>query len=146
MAERPDGTMDVEDCARLSRAASQVLDGADPIKGEYLLEVSTPGIDRPLTRLKDFQTFEGHEARLELDRLADGRKRFRGRLAGVEDDNVGIDLEEEQDVTVYVPFAWIIEAKLVLNDELLKRGAEVREARLQTESSDPSQESSEDEE
>jgi ribosome maturation factor RimP len=152
MAERPDpeggvGTMDVEDCARLSRAASQVLDAADPIKGEYLLEVSTPGIDRPLTRLKDFRIFEGHEARLELDRLAEGRKRFRGRLAGVEDDNVGIDMEEEQDVTVYVPFAWIIDAKLVLSDELLKRGAEVREARLQTQQSpDPSQESSEDEE
>ena len=131
MAEDAHGEMMVEDCAVLSRALSQVLDAADPIKGEYLLEVSTPGIDRPLTRLKDFQTFEGYEARLELDRIAEGRKRFRGRLAGVEDGNVGIDTEEEQDVTVYVPFAWIIDAKLVLSDELLKRGADEREARMQ---------------
>ena len=148
MAERPDGTMDVEDCAKLSRAISQVMDAADPITGEYMLEVSTPGIDRPLTRLKDFVTYEGLEARLELDRLADNRKRFRGKLAGVEDSNVGIDLEEEPDTTVYVPFAWIIEAKLVFNDELMKRGAEQREARLQSETEDQalSEESSENEE
>jgi ribosome maturation factor RimP len=145
MAERPDGTMDVEDCARLSRAISQVMDAADPIKGEYLLEVSTPGIDRPLTRLKDFDTYEGLDARLELDRLAEGRKRFRGKLAGTEDGNVGIDLEDEADVTVYVPFAWIIEAKLILSDELLKRGALEREARLQSQSLE-SLDSSEDEE
>jgi ribosome maturation factor RimP len=135
MAERPDpnggpGHMDVDDCARLSRAVSEVLDAADPISGEYLLEVSTPGIDRPLTRLKDFEAFEGYEARLELDRMAEGRKRFRGQLAGVEDENVGINLEEEPDATVYVPFAWIIDAKLVLTDELLKRGADERAARL----------------
>jgi ribosome maturation factor RimP len=130
MAERPDGHMDVDDCARLSRAVSEVLDAADPIAGEYVLEVSTPGIDRPLTRLKDFETFEGYEARLELDRMAEGRKRFRGQLAGVEDDNVGINLDEEPDATVYVPFAWITDAKLVLTDELMKRGADERAARL----------------
>jgi len=135
MAERPDpdggpGHMDVADCAKLSRAVSEVLDAADPISGEYLLEVSTPGIDRPLTRLKDFEAFEGYEARLELDRVAEGRKRFRGQLAGIEDENVGINLEEEPDATVYVPFAWITEAKLVLTDELLKRGADERAARL----------------
>jgi ribosome maturation factor RimP len=130
MAERPDGTMDVDDCARLSRAVSEVMDAADPISGEYVLEVSTPGIDRPLTRLKDFETFEGYEARLELDRMAEGRKRFRGQLAGVEDGNVGINLEGEDETTAYVPFAWIIEAKLVLTDDLMKRGAEEREARL----------------
>ena len=133
MAERPaDGDMNVEDCARLSRAISEVLDAADPIAGEYLLEVSSPGVDRPLTRLKDFETFEGHEARLELDRLAEGRKRFRGKLAGVDGDNVAIDLEGEEH-TALVPFAWIIEAKLVLTDELMKRGAEVRAARLAAE-------------
>ena len=135
MAERPGaegeiGYMDVADCARLSRAVSEVLDAADPIAGEYLLEVSTPGIDRPLTRLKDFELFAGYEVRMELDRLAEGRKRFRGQLAGVEDENIGINLEEEPDATVYVPFAWIIEAKLVLTDELLKRGADERAARL----------------
>ncbi|MEI9891636.1 MAG: ribosome maturation factor RimP [Caulobacteraceae bacterium] len=139
MAERPDpeggiGYMDVADCARLSRAVSEVLDAADPISGEYLLEVSTPGIDRPLTRLKDFETFEGYEVRFELDRLAEGRKRFRGQLAGVEGENIGINQEEEPDTTVYVPFAWIIEAKLVLTDELLKRGADERAARLSEES------------
>ena len=135
MAERPDpnggpGHMDVDDCARLSRAVSEVLDAADPIAGEYVLEVSTPGIDRPLTRLKDFETFEGYEARLELDRMAEGRKRFRGELAGIEGENIGINLDDEPDATVYVPFAWITEAKLVLTDELMKRGADERAARL----------------
>jgi ribosome maturation factor RimP len=147
MAEQPDGSMDVADCAKLSRALSEVLDAADPIKGEYLLEVSTPGIDRPLTRLKDFETYEGLEARLELDRVAEGRKRFRGRLAGVEGDTIGIDQEEEPDVTVYVPFAWIVEAKLVLSDELMKRGADERAARIQSlESTNSSPNSSQDEE
>jgi len=134
MAERPDGHMDVEDCTRLSRAVSEVLDAADPIKGEYLLEVSTPGIDRPLTRLKDFDAYEGYEVRMELDRIAEGRKRFRGQLAGTEGENVGINLEEEPDTTVYVPFAWIVDAKLALTDELLKRGADERAARLAAES------------
>src|SRR6202012_1694554 len=123
MAERPsDGEMNVEDCAKLSRAISEIMDAADPISGEYVLEVSSPGVDRPLTRLKDFATFEGHEARIELDRMAEGRKRFRGVLAGVEGDNVAIDLEGEE-ATTLVPLAWIVEAKLVLTDELMKRGA-----------------------
>jgi ribosome maturation factor RimP len=132
MAERPDGDMNVEDCTRLSRAVSEVMDAADPIEGDYLLEVSSPGVDRPLTRLKDFEAYEGYEAKLELDRLADGRKRFRGELAGIEGDNVAINLEGEE-ATALVPFDWIIDAKLVLNDDLLKRGAEQREARLITE-------------
>jgi ribosome maturation factor RimP len=130
MAERPDGEMDIDDCAKLSRALSEVMDAADPIAGEYTLEVSSPGVDRPLTRLKDFETYEGYEARLELDRLAEGRKRFRGQLAGVDGDNVAIDLEGEAETTL-IPFAWIVEAKLVLTDELMKRGAETRAARLQ---------------
>ncbi|MBX3485914.1 ribosome maturation factor RimP [Phenylobacterium sp.] len=137
MAERPpknggDGDMNVEDCARLSRGFSEVLDPADPISGEYVLEVSSPGIDRPLTRLADFESHEGFEVKLELDRLAEGRKRFRGVLAGVEGDQVGIDLEGEE-ATAMIPFAWIIEAKLVLNDELMKRGAEQRAARIAAE-------------
>jgi ribosome maturation factor RimP len=133
MAERPsDGDMNVEDCARLSRAISEVLDAADPIAGEYLLEVSSPGVDRPLTRLKDFATFEGYEARLELDRLAEGRKRFRGVLAGVDGDNVAIDLEGEAH-TALVPFAWVTDAKLILTDELMKRGADIRAARIAAE-------------
>jgi len=130
MAERPDGQMEVHDCVTLSRAISEVLDAADPISGEYDLEVSSPGIDRPLTRLQDFETYVGLEARFELDRLAEGRRRFRGRLAGVEGDNVLIDLEGETDVTAQAPFAWIVDAKLILNDELMQRGAAEREARL----------------
>ena len=134
MAERPeDGEMGIDDCTRLSRAVSEVLDAADPIEGEYALEVSSPGIDRPLTRLKDFDTYEGLEARIELDRLADGRKRFKGELAGTENDQVGINLEEDPDSTLYIPFAWISEAKLVMTDQLMKRGADQRAARLQSE-------------
>jgi ribosome maturation factor RimP len=137
MAERPDGTMNVEDCARLSRAVSVLLDETDPIAGEYTLEVSSPGIDRPLTRLKDFAAAEGLEARIELDRMAEGRKRFRGVLAGVEQgdgqDLVGIDLEGEEH-TALVPFSWITEAKLVLNDQLMKLGADRRAAELESQS------------
>jgi ribosome maturation factor RimP len=132
MAERPDGEMVVEDCARLSRAVSEVMDAADPIAGEYLLEVSSPGIDRPLTRLKDFETYEGLEARIELDRMAEGRKRFKGVLAGIEDDNIAIDLEGEEH-TALVPFSWVVEAKLVMTDDLMKRGAAERAERLKSE-------------
>ncbi len=128
-AERPDGTLVVEDCAALSRAVSLVLDAADPISGEYTLEVSSPGIDRPLTRLKDFAAYEGLEARIEIDRMAEGRKRFKGELAGIEGDHVAINLDGEVE-TAMLPFAWIIEAKLVLNDELMKRGAAARAERI----------------
>ena len=136
MAERPDGSMTVADCTRLSRRISEVLDAADPISGDYLLEVSTPGIDRPLTRLKDFEAWEGFEARIELDRIAEGRKRFKGELAGVEDNNVGVNIEGEDEATVYIPFAWIADAKLVLTDQLMKHGAEQRAARLESEQSE----------
>jgi len=129
MAERPaDNDISVEECARLSRAISEVFDAADPIAGEYLLEVSSPGIDRPLTRLSDFDLFEGYEARLETDRMIEGRKRFKGTLAGTDEGNVAIDLDGETD-TALIPFDWLIDAKLVLTDELLKAGAEKRAAR-----------------
>lgn len=129
MAERNlDHDISVEECARLSRAVSEVLDAADPIAGEYLLEVSSPGIDRPLTRLIDFDLFEGYEARLETDRMVEGRKRFKGVLAGIEGEDVAIDLEGENE-TALIPFAWLADAKLVLTDELLKRGAALRAAR-----------------
>ncbi len=118
MAETPEGEMVVEDCARLSRAISEVMDAADPIAGEYTLEVSSPGVDRPLTRLKDFENYDGFEARIELDRVAEGRKRFRGVLAGVEGDAIGIDLEGE-DSTAMIPFEWIVDAKLILTDALM---------------------------
>jgi ribosome maturation factor RimP len=141
MAERPDGSMAVEDCAILSRAVSEVLDAADPITGEYNLEVSSPGIDRPLTRLKDFEAWEGFEARVELDRMAEGRKRFRGELAGVDGDNVALNLPDEEDTTL-IPFAWIVEAKLVMTDALLAHGADERARRL-AEEADTEQHASE---
>jgi ribosome maturation factor RimP len=138
MAERPDGEMDIDDCAKLSRAISEVMDAADPISGEYTLEVSSPGVDRPLTRKKDFETYEGYEAKIELDRMAEGRKRFRGVLAGLDGDNVAIDLEGEEETTL-IPFAWVAEAKLVLTDELMKRGAESRAQRLQHQDNEASE-------
>ncbi len=129
MAERPaDNDISVEECARLSRAVSEVFDAADPIAGEYLLEVSSPGVDRPLTRLKDFELFEGLEARLETDRMIEGRKRFKGLVAGIEGENVCMDLDGE-DETALIPFDWLVDAKLVMNDALLKRGAEIRARR-----------------
>ena len=130
MAERPDGTMVVQDCATLARAIGAVMDAADPIAGEYTLEVSSPGIDRPLTRLKDFAEYEGFEARLELDRIAEGRKRFKGELAGIDGEHVAINLEGEVE-TALLPFAWLVDARLVITDALLKRGADARAARLE---------------
>ena len=101
MAERPsDNEISIEQCTKLSRAVSEVLDAADPIAGEYMLEVSSPGIDRPLTRLSDFTTFEGLEARVELDRLVENRKRFKGILAGVDGENVAIDQEGEDETAL----------------------------------------------
>ena len=129
MAERPsDHDIAVEECARLSRAVSEIFDAADPIAGEYLLEVSSPGVDRPLTRQSDFDLFEGYEARLETDRMVEGRKRFKGILAGTEGENIAIDLDGEED-TALIPFDWLVDAKLVLTDELMKAGAEKRAAR-----------------
>ena len=129
MAEDASGSMLVEDCARLARAISSVMDAVDPISGEYLLEVSSPGIDRHLTRLRDFQNWEGHEAKLEIDRIAEGRKRFRGELAGVEGELVAINIEGESE-TALLPFAWLVEARLVVTDALMKAGAEARSERL----------------
>ena len=91
MAERADGTMDVEDCATLSRALSEFLDADDPIEGDYVLEVSSPGIDRPLTRLTDFARWSGHEAKIELAAPVDGRKRFRGLLLGLDGNDVAVE-------------------------------------------------------
>lgn len=119
MAERPDKTMSAEDCASVSRLISPILDEADPIAGGYALEVSSPGLDRPLTRLKDFSDWEGYEAKIELDRLVEGRKRFRGVLGGVEGENIVLDIAGEEEAAL-MPFAWIAEAKLVVTDDLIK--------------------------
>ncbi|MBM1815522.1 MULTISPECIES: ribosome maturation factor RimP [Pseudosulfitobacter] len=117
MAERPDGGIEVDDLAEISTAVSATLDVEDPILDAYTLEVSSPGIDRPLTRLKDFATFEGYEAKLETDELIDGRRRFKGELAGVEDDEVLINIDEG---TIGLKFEWLSDAKLVLTDDLIK--------------------------
>ncbi|ASM73895.1 ribosome maturation factor RimP [Pseudosulfitobacter pseudonitzschiae] len=117
MAERPEGGIEVDDLAEISTAVSATLDVEDPILDTYTLEVSSPGIDRPLTRLKDFATFEGYEAKLETDELIDGRRRFKGELAGVEDDEVLINIEEG---TIGLKFEWLSDAKLVLTDDLIK--------------------------
>ncbi|HEX9836193.1 MAG TPA: ribosome maturation factor RimP [Alphaproteobacteria bacterium] len=117
MAERRDGrAMTVEDCAEISRNVSPVLDVADPIASAYTLEVSSPGIDRPLVRPKDFDRFAGFEARLETDRPIDGRRRFRGRLMGLDGAEVRLRCEGTE---VRLPLAEVSKAKLVLTDELL---------------------------
>ena len=122
MAERiSDGTMNVDDCADLSRAVSSTLEVEDPIKDAYVLEVSSPGLDRPLTSLADFETYSGYLARLELDRFVEGRKRFRGTLAGVNGENIEINLDCEDD-TAEIPFNWISDAKLLITDELIAAG------------------------
>ncbi|TGN62278.1 ribosome maturation factor RimP [Paracoccus liaowanqingii] len=121
MADRPEGGINVDDCAQISTAVSATLDVEDPIADNYYLEVSSPGIDRPLTRLKDFEAFEGYEARLDINQPIDGRKRFKGLLAGVEGDEVLINIEDQgQTHTIGLYFDLLSDAKLVLTDELIK--------------------------
>ena len=132
MAERiSDGLMGVENCEALSRELSSTLEVEDPLDDAYVLEVSSPGIDRPLTSLDDFETYEGYLARLELDRMVEGRKRFRGVLAGIEDGHVDINLDGETDQTASIPFDWISEAKLLITDELVEEGQRKKEAAMQ---------------
>lgn len=125
MAERPEGGIEVDQCAEISTAIGATLDVEDPIIDEYTLEVSSPGIDRPLTRLKDFATFEGYEAKIETTELIDGRRRFKGQLAGVEGNDVLINIEEG---TVGLNFDWLSDAKLVLTDELITEMLRQRKA------------------
>jgi ribosome maturation factor RimP len=124
MAERPDGTMTVDDCEVLSRDLSPLLDVEDPIDREYHLEVSSPGIDRPLVRLGDFDRWSGHQVKIELARPIDGRRRFKGTLAGREGDTVKLALEasakREQPDVVSLGVADIEEARLVLTDQLIR--------------------------
>jgi ribosome maturation factor RimP len=130
MAERPDGGMDVEDCAALSRTLSEVLEAADPIADEYVLEVSSPGIDRPLTALEDFARFAGHEARVELTSGLDGRRRFKGQLIGVEGRAIVMDVHDDDEVRrVRIDFSDVADAKLVLTDQLIQESLRAQEAR-----------------
>ena len=129
MAERPDGTMTVEDCEAASKAVSPVLDVDDPIQRAYHLEMSSPGIDRPLARLEDFSRWAGHVAKIEMEEPVLGRKKFRGVLLGLEGGNARLerdDVREGEDKTVLLPVADMAEARLVLTDalidEALRRG------------------------
>ena len=136
MAERPDGTMPIEDCEAASRALSPVLDVADPLDRSYRLEISSPGIDRPLVRRSDFERHIGQEIKLEMAVAVDGRRRFRGLVTGVDGHSARLHIEsaagEQREVSL--PIEQMLEAKLVLTDDLiaqsLRRGkAEEREAR-----------------
>ncbi|MBL6852578.1 MAG: ribosome maturation factor RimP [Alphaproteobacteria bacterium] len=142
MAERPDGTMNVDDCAQLSRALLDFIEKENPLEGDFELEVSSPGIDRPLTRLTDYARWAGHEAKLELfapiasvgesqsDQPNKARKRFRGKLLGLDGQDVTI---ESQGQRYAIPFRGIAEAKLVLTDALI---AEDLKARKRTQTQD----------
>ena len=129
MADRPEGGIDVDDCGAISTAVSAVLDVEDPIEEKYTLEVSSPGIDRPLTRMKDFDIWEGYEARIETDEQIDGRKRFKGILRGTEDDEVLIEIENQgEQVVIGLKFDWLSDAKLILTDELIAEMLRQRKA------------------
>jgi ribosome maturation factor RimP len=137
MAERPDGMLTIEDCEEISRALSPVMDVADPVPQAYRLEISSPGLDRPLVRRSDFERHAGHLAKIEMAVPVDGRKRFRGILTGIEGDAARLrrdDARPEEIADVLLPIEDMAEAKLVLTDELiaeaLRKGkAAEREAR-----------------
>lgn len=139
MAERPDGEMSIDDCADFSRALSPALDVEDPVDRAYHLEVSSPGIDRPLVRRRDFERWYGHEAKIELSVAHEGRKRFRGRLAGIDGQRVRVELIDAVDetgdpVVADIPLDDIAEARLVLTDELVAAALKAGKAREKLES------------
>jgi ribosome maturation factor RimP len=123
MAERPDGSMDVEGCATLSHALLDFIEAEDPIEGEYEIEVSSPGIDRPLTRLMDFARWSGHEAKIELVAPVEGRKRFRAVLLGLDGTDVMIRADNTD---IKFPFSSLANAKLVLTDKLINEDLKAR--------------------
>ena len=121
MAERPDGTITVEDCVDISRNLSPLMDVHDPISGHYALEISSPGIDRPLARASDFEAWAGHEARIETKELVTGRKRFRGIIQGLAGNEVRLEVAPDQGgPEVVLTIGNIAEARLVLTDELIR--------------------------
>lgn len=121
IAERPDGKMEIDDCATLSRHLSKILDEADPIAGSYQLEVSSPGIDRPLIDPEDYARFAGHDVRLELVSPMNGRKRFKGMLIGIEKRDVVVDVSGAGGVKrLRLPFNEIADANLVLTEKLIQ--------------------------
>jgi ribosome maturation factor RimP len=121
MAERPDGTITVKDCADISRHLSPLLDAHDPIAGRYNLEVSSPGIDRPLVRVSDFEAWAGQEAKVETRELVAGRKRFRGTLKGLAGDAIRLEVPPDQGgPEITLPVGLIAEARLVLTEALVR--------------------------
>ena len=121
MAERPDGTITVEDCADISRHLSPLLDAHEPIASRYTLEISSPGIDRPLARVSDFEAWAGHEAKIETSELVGGRKWFRGTLKGLAGNAVRLDVPPDQGgPEVALPVGLIAEARLVLTEALIR--------------------------
>ncbi len=134
MAERPDGSITVDDCEAISKGISPVLDVADPISGNYRLEVSSPGIDRPLVRPSDFEDWSGHEAKIELKEAIDGRKRFKGLLEGFEAGEVRIKADTGQHGIQHLglPVHLISDAKLVLTDELIREALQRAKERHST--------------
>ena len=126
MAERPDGSMDVEGCAALSHALLDFIEAEDPIEGDYEIEVSSPGIDRPLTRPMDFSRWAGHEAKIELNAPVDGRKRFRATVLGLDGSDVRIRDTSIGNDEIKVPFRAIANAKLVLTDKLINEDLKAR--------------------
>ncbi|EEX13100.1 MAG: ribosome maturation factor RimP [Salipiger thiooxidans] len=140
MAERPEGGIEIDECGDISTAVSAVLDVEDPILDSYVLEVGSPGIDRPLTRLKDFETFEGYDAKIQTDELIDGRKRWQGVLAGVEGGEVLLNIEENGETqTIGLQFDWLSDAKLILTDELMREMLRARKARGDDDADDDTQ-------
>jgi ribosome maturation factor RimP len=131
MADRPDGRMTIDDCATISRKLSPLLDALDPMPGGYRLEVSTPGIDRPLVRPSDFASWTGHEAKVELKELVSGRKRFRGRIEGVGEGEALLRIElagEDEPQTIGIPFSLISEAKLVAGEDAVRADLTAKKA------------------
>lgn len=121
MADLPAGGIEVDALAEISTALSATLDVEDPIAEEYTLEVSSPGIDRPLTRLKDFDVWADYEARIETEELIDGQRRFKGWLRGTEGDEILIEIEQGGETpTIGLKFEWLSDAKLILTDELIR--------------------------
>jgi ribosome maturation factor RimP len=122
MAERPDGMMSVDECADVSRSLSPLLDAHDPIASQYTLEISSPGIDRPLVRTSDFEVWTGHEAKIETKEPIAGRRRYRGVIQGLDGNDVRLDVPPDQGgPEVRIPIGGIAEARLVLTDELIRQ-------------------------
>jgi ribosome maturation factor RimP len=137
MAERPDGTMTVEDCEIVSRTVSPVLDVEDPIDGKYHLEISSPGIDRPMVRKSDFSNWQGHIAKLETSMIHEGRKKFRGRIIKVDTDTITLEADQATygaEAQTIIPFELIADARLILTDDLirdaLRKDKDLREGRI----------------